>query len=150
MTEAQEYPPIVKWTPGITSITRGEDAKGRPQLLLPDNKYVSVHFPWGDFQEINNQWGVSYKFNVNIEDQRYSMFANKKLYQAIVDYGLKENQTIQIKRTMTDFEKDGEKRKYMTFDLIPPDDEETIDDKIENIYGPEPATQGSDDMEGDL
>lgn len=119
-----EYPPTIKWVPGIKEITHGEDAKGRPQLLLPDNQYISVHFPWGDFQELNNQWGVSYKFNVNIDNQRYTMFADKKLYQAIFDYGIRENQTIQIKRTMTDFEKNGEARKYKTYDLVPPEGQE--------------------------
>ena len=52
------------------------------------------------------------------------MFADKKLYEAIFTYGIRENQTIQIKRTMTDFEKNGEARKYKTYDLIPPEGEE--------------------------
>ena len=52
------------------------------------------------------------------------MFADKKLYEAIFTYGIRENQTIQIKRTMTDFEKNGEARKYKTYDLVPPEGED--------------------------
>jgi hypothetical protein len=148
-----EYPPTIKWVPGIKEITHGEDAKGRPQLLLPDNQYITIHFPWGDFQELNNQWGVSYKFNVNIDSQRYTLFADKKLYEAISDYGIRENQTIQIKRTMTDFEKNGEARKYKTYDLIPPEGEQKPtseatpiqEDSADNFIKSE---EGSDDLLG--
>jgi hypothetical protein len=148
-----EYPPTIKWVPGIKDITHGEDAKGRPQLLLPDNQYITIHFPWGDFQELNNQWGVSYKFNVNIDSQRYTLFADKKLYEAIFNYGIRENQTIQIKRTMTDFEKNGEARKYKTYDLIPPEGEQKPtgeatsiqEDSVDNFIKSE---EGLDDAVG--
>ena len=100
MSEDRQYPPTIKWQSGIIEPTKGQDKKGRPITLIPDGHPVRMFFPYGDAREFTNTWGSSWMYAVEMEGVPHTLFANRKLHDALSQGGVGPTITLEITRTM--------------------------------------------------
>ena len=151
----QDFPPIVSWHKDAEKKEMTESKSGKPRYILPDGEYHTFFFAWTDFAEnVDNNGRPQYRTTVRVDDKSLTIFAHKNLYKALMEYGLKENMTVQIKRTMVPFGAKG--YSYQSFDVIPPESGEvpkpttseeaegSADRAIEAIYVKEDDALGGD------
>jgi len=83
MTEATQYPPKLQFNPNIP---------------------VVVYFQYGDAKHIpskNEDWGDSYKYNVDVDDVRHTLFATAALHRELGQRGVGPTTTLMITKVVT-------------------------------------------------
>ena len=77
----------------------------RPPILKPDiNVPVLVTLPFGDYKEIEGQYGTQFMYNVQVDGETQTLFADVKLHQAMLTAGLAPGVTMTITKTQESFE----------------------------------------------
>ena len=77
----------------------------RPPILKPDiNVPVLVTLPFGDYKEIEGQYGTQFMYNVQVDGETHTLFADVKLHQAMLTAGLAPGVTMTITKTQESFE----------------------------------------------
>ena len=83
MTEATQYPPKLQFNPNIP---------------------VVVYFQYGDAKHIpskNEDWGDSYKYNVDVDDVRHTWFATAAAHRELQRRGVGATTTLMITKVVT-------------------------------------------------
>ena len=77
----------------------------RPPILKPDiNVPVTLTVPFGDYKEIEGQYGTQFMYNVQVDGLPQTLFADVKLHQAMLTAGLAPGVTMTITKTQESFE----------------------------------------------
>ena len=78
----------------------------RPPILKPDiNVPVTLTVPFGDYKEIEGQYGTQFMYNVQVDGETQTLFADVKLHQAMLTAGLAPGVTMTITKTQESFER---------------------------------------------
>ena len=75
-----------------------------PKLLFNPNLPVTVYFQYGDAKHIpskNEDWGDSYKYNVDVDDVRHTLFATAALHRELGQRGVGPTTTLMITKVVT-------------------------------------------------
>jgi len=85
----------------------------RPPILKPDiNVPVTLTVPFGDYKELEGQYGTQFMYNVQVDGETQTLFADVKLHQAMLTAGLAPGVTMTITKTQESFETaSGEQRR---------------------------------------
>ena len=86
-----------------------------PKLILQINVPTTFTLPFGDYKEVNGQYGMSFLYGVDVAGVRHGLFADVKLHQAMLNAGIGPNVELTITKTQESYEKDGEQRRFNTF-----------------------------------
>ena len=81
-----------------------------PKLVLQINVPTTFSLPFGDYKEINGQYGMSFLYAVDVAGVRHGLFADVKLHQAMLNAGTGPGVELTVTKTQESFEKDGEQR----------------------------------------
>ena len=77
----------------------------RPPILKPDiNVPVTLTVPFGDYKELEGQYGTQFMYNVQVDGETQTLFADVKLHQAMLTAGLAPGVTMTITKTQESFE----------------------------------------------
>lgn len=75
-----------------------------PKLQFNPNIPVVVYFQYGDAKHIpskNEDWGDSYKYNVDVDDVRHTLFATAALHRELEQRGVGATTTLLITKNVT-------------------------------------------------
>ena len=86
-----------------------------PKLILQINVPTTFTLPFGDYKEVNGEYGMSFLYGVDVAGVRHGLFADVKLHQAMLNAGIGPNVELTITKTQESYEKDGEQRRFNTF-----------------------------------
>ena len=76
-----------------------------PPILKPDiNVPVLVTLPFGDYKELEGKYGTQFLYNVQVDGETQTLFADVKLHQAMLTAGLAPGVTMTITKTQESFE----------------------------------------------
>ena len=117
------YDPILQWSQNHTEPTKAAP-NGKQKIFLPDGQWHEIHFPFGDSRPTQYN---SMKYAARYADENVTIFANRKLHNALLQAGIVANSTFLIKREMGTWEKDGETLPVANFEIKPagqPDQQE--------------------------
>ena len=77
----------------------------RPPILKPDiNVPVTLTVPFGDYKELEGQYGTQFMYTVQVDGLPHTLFADVKLHQAMLTAGLAPGGTMTITKTQESFE----------------------------------------------
>lgn len=77
----------------------------RPPILKPDiNVPVTLTVPFGDYKELEGQYGTQFMYTVQVDGLPHTLFADVKLHQAMLTAGLAPGVTMTITKTQESFE----------------------------------------------
>jgi len=77
----------------------------RPPILKPDiNVPVTLTVPFGDYKELEGQYGTQFMYTVQVDGLPHTLFADVKLHQAMLMAGLAPGVTMTITKTQESFE----------------------------------------------
>ena len=86
-----------------------------PKLVLQINVPTTFSLPFGDYKEVNGQYGMSFLYAVDVDGVRHGLFADVKLHQAMLNAGTGPGVELTVTKTQESYEKDGEQRRFNTF-----------------------------------
>jgi len=86
-----------------------------PKLVLQINVPTTFSLPFGDYKEVNGQYGMSFLYAVDVDGVRHGLFADVKLHQAMLNAGTGPGCELTVTKTQESYEKDGEQRRFNTF-----------------------------------
>jgi hypothetical protein len=86
-----------------------------PKLILQINVPTTFTLPFGDYKEVNGEYGMSFLYGVDVAGVRHGLFADVKLHQAMLNAGIGPNVELTVTKTQESFEKDGQQRRFNTF-----------------------------------
>ena len=86
-----------------------------PKLNLQINVPTTFSLPFGDYKEVNGQYGMSFLYAVDVDGVRHGLFADVKLHQAMLNAGTGPGVELTVTKTQETYEKDGEQRRFNTF-----------------------------------
>ena len=106
MSEFNQFPPMLKWPNAnkadersITEVTYLDNG-GKQTTLIPDGHPVRLFFPYGDARPNQNQFGISYRYAVDLDGKRHTIFANGKLHEALQRGGVGPTITLEVTRNL--------------------------------------------------
>ena len=86
-----------------------------PKLILQINVPTTFTLPFGDYREVNGQYGMSFLYAVDVDGVRHGLFADVKLHQAMLNAGTGPGVELTVTKTQESYEKDGEQRRFNTW-----------------------------------
>jgi hypothetical protein len=86
-----------------------------PKLILQINVPTIFTLPFGDYKEVNGEYGMSFLYAVDVAGVRHGLFADVKLHQAMLNAGTGPGVELVVTKTQESFEKDGQQRRFNTF-----------------------------------
>ena len=86
-----------------------------PKLIPKINTPVTFTLPFGDYKEIETQYGTSWKYAAEIAGVRRTLFADLKLHNAMMDAGIAPGVELTVTKTQESYEKDGQPRRINTY-----------------------------------
>jgi len=86
-----------------------------PKLVLQINVPTTFSLPFGDYKEVNGQYGMSFLYAVDVDGVRHGLFADVKLHQAMLNAGTGPGCELTVTKTQESYEKDGEQRRFNTW-----------------------------------
>ena len=67
-----------------------------PIVKFQTNIPVMVTFPFGDFKPVDGNYGTQYRYNVDVDGVRSTIFASNTLHEKLLNLGDLKGQTIRI------------------------------------------------------
>ena len=152
MSEFNQYPPTLKWPNANKADERSIsevtflDNGGKQTTLVPDGHPVRLFFPYGDARPNQNQFGISYRYAVDLDGKRHTIFANGKLHEALQRGGVGPTITLEVTRNLVPMTNDdgtpwldqrGKQRVMTEFEVnrVATEDGGSIDKFVESMGG---------------
>ena len=82
-----------------------------PKLIFEINVPTTFTLPFGDYKEIESQYGTSWKYAADIAGVRHTLFADVKCHQAMLNVGIAPGVELTVTKTQESYEKDGQPRR---------------------------------------
>jgi len=87
-----------------------------PKLNLQTNTPETFVLPFGDYKEVNGQYGTNFLYTAEIHGVRHGLFADVKLHQAMLQAGIAPGVELTVTKTQEAFEtEDGEPRRINSY-----------------------------------
>ena len=75
-----------------------------PKLNLQINVPTTFSLPFGDYKEVNGQYGMSFLYAVDVDGVRHGLFADVKLHQAMLNAGTGPGVELTVTKTQESYE----------------------------------------------